>query len=81
MGRSSYLNVSGARNQDAYFAKIRAAAHELMAGTAQVPCPRGTCGELVNASQIGALFVLRCPSCGMIFRGNVQRLLAHYEQI
>lgn len=79
MGRSNYLNVDCARSQEAYFAKIRAAAYALLTGTVVVQCPRQGCGETIHGSRSGEVVTLRCPSCGLIFRGNGERLLQYYE--
>jgi uncharacterized C2H2 Zn-finger protein len=79
MGRSSYLNVDGARTQEAYFARIRAAVNAFRTGKSTVQCPREGCGEIIEASRYGQMLTVRCPACGLIFRGNEERLMAYYE--
>ena len=79
MGRSAYLNVDGARSQEAYLARIRAAVYAMRTGTSTVQCPRDGCGEMIEASRFGVMLTLRCPACGLIFRGNEDKLLLYYE--
>ena len=79
MGRSRYLNVDCARSQEAYFAKVRNAIHACLEGEADVECPRDTCTEHVKTSLDGSNVLLRCQACGLIYRGNLERLLSHFE--
>lgn len=62
--------------QDTYLARIQTIAQAVCDGNMEVPCPRDACEHMVQASQDGTFLVLSCPSCGVIFRGNCQRLLA-----
>ena len=78
MGRSRYLNVDCARSQEAYFSKVREAVRASLAGEVDVACPRDGCESTVDATMNGGLVSLRCATCGLIFRGSAQRLLAHY---
>ena len=79
MGRSRHLNVDCARSQEAYFAKIRAAANALTGGDTEVSCPREGCTEHVHATSQGHLLILRCPSCGIIYRGSRDRLIEYFD--
>lgn len=79
MGRSRHLNVDCARGQEAYFARIRAAANALSDGTDAAVCPRDGCGQSLAASHYGSVLTLRCPLCGLIYRGNGDRLLEYFD--
>lgn len=79
MGRSRHLNVEVARGQEAYFARIRAAATALRDGTDAATCPRDACGESLAATRYGSVLMLRCPACGLIYRGNEDRLLEYFD--
>lgn len=79
MGRSRHLNVGTARSQEAYFLKIRQAAQELLAGKANVPCPRADCTGVLEATRRGSMLTMRCPLCGVIYRGNSERLLEYFD--
>ncbi|HEY3265982.1 MAG TPA: hypothetical protein VGM37_03580 [Armatimonadota bacterium] len=73
------MNVDCARSQDAYLTRIREAAHGLRTGAPSVGCPREGCAECLAGSLSGDLLTLRCPSCGLIFRGSHARLMEYYE--
>jgi hypothetical protein len=79
MGRSRHLNVDCARSQEAYFAKIRAAVHALAQGEGDAACPRDGCAHTVSATEYGRTMTLRCPGCGIIYRGSRDRLLEYYD--
>jgi hypothetical protein len=79
MGRSRHLNVDCARGQEAYFARIRAAANALSAGSNESPCPRDGCDQSLLASRHGSTLILRCPACGIIYRGNRDRLMEYFD--
>ena len=79
MGRSRHLNVDCARSQEAYFAKIRTAAHALLGGEDEVACPRESCGGHVHAIRHGTMLIINCPACGVIYRGNSARLMEYFD--
>lgn len=79
MGRSRHLNVDCARSQEAYFSKIRAAVHGWSHGKDAIGCPRETCDENLITYTMGRNIVLECPRCGLIYRGDHERLLEYYE--
>jgi len=79
MGRSRHLNVDCARGQEAYFARIRAAAAALKEGANDAACPRDGCHASLFATRYGSILTLRCPSCGIIYRGNGERLLEYFD--
>lgn len=79
MGRSYHLNVDCARGQEAYFSRIRAAATALRDGSDVAACPRDGCGQILSAMRQGSQLTLRCPVCGLIYRGNGDRLLEYYD--
>lgn len=79
MGRSTYLNVATARTQEAYYAKIQAAVFAWRTGRPLVLCPRAGCGQPITASRHGQMLTVQCPACGLIFRGNEDRLMSYYE--
>jgi hypothetical protein len=79
MGRSRHLNVETARGQEAYFARIRAAATAMSDGGAETPCPRDGCDQFLAGTRHGSTLVMRCPVCGIIYRGSGDRLTEYFD--
>lgn len=63
-------------SQDTYLTTIQDTALRLMRGDTPIMCPRDGCNSEVRELADGRAFVLFCPECGVIFRGNKSRLLA-----
>jgi hypothetical protein len=75
MSQSRYTNTRFSGRQDTYYAKVCTVAKALTGGDSEVLCPRDGCEQHIRAAMDGAALILRCPDCGVIFRGNKRRIL------